>query len=45
MEVCGSDTTVASAVEHYSNKYSARQRKKETLQEKVLTLYEQGILS
>jgi hypothetical protein len=41
MEVCGSDVTVASAVEHYSNKYSARQRKRDTLQEKVLTLYEQ----
>lgn len=27
LEVCGSDATVASAVEYYANKYSVRQKK------------------
>jgi hypothetical protein len=41
LEVCGSDSTIAAAVEHYTNKYSARQKRRESLQEKVLSVYEQ----
>ena len=41
MDVCGCDPSVAAAVEHYTNKYNTRQKRRQTLQDKVISNYEQ----